>query len=207
MTDASFEDELRDEHATELSRLGSSKALYADTAGEMEAETVLAAVADAEYAATETFDSWATSESNAVASVFSAVATQERDHYETVIDAIDGEHEPASEPSALQATLREQTDTFERIGAFIGRTIVAEKSKEQVTGFFVGQADPQTAQTFRSMGSDLDEQLESGATLLKECDESERERAFDAASDAITAAYDEYTEQLEAMGVNPKPVC
>ncbi len=207
MTDASFEDELRDEHATELSRLGSSKALYADTAGEMEAETVLAAVADAEYAAAETFDSWGSSEADAVASVFADVATQERNHYETVIDAIDGNHEPASEPSALQATLRVQSNTFERIGSFIGRTIVAEKSKEQVTGFFVGQADPQTAQTFRSMRSELDEQLESGATLLEDADESDRKRAFNAASDAITAAYDEYTEQLESMGVNPKPVC
>ena len=34
-----------------------------------------------------------------------------------------------------------------------------------------------------------------------------REAYREAASGAIQAAYDEYTERLESMGVNPKPVC
>ncbi|PSQ14952.1 rubrerythrin family protein, partial [Halobacteriales archaeon QS_7_69_60] len=39
-------------------------------------------------------------------------------------------------------------------------------------------------------------------------DDDERwEQAREAASGAIQAAYDEYTERLESMGVNPKPVC
>ena len=137
MTLEEFIETIRDGNATALSRLGSSKSLYADTEGEMEAEAVLAAAATAEHHA-------------------------------------------------------------------------AEKSKEQVTGFFVGDADPETARLFRGMGEDLDAQLERATDrLAAECGDDEGcwERAEDAATGAIQAAYDEYTERLESMGVNPKPVC
>jgi hypothetical protein len=79
-----------------------------------------------------------------------------------------------------------------------------------MTGFFVGQADPSTSQLFRGMGDDLDAQLERATELLAaECGDDEEcwERAADAATGAIQAAYEEYTERLEGMGVNPKPVC
>ncbi len=78
-----------------------------------------------------------------------------------------------------------------------------------MVGFFVGQADPQTAQLFRDLGDDLDGQIERGTELLSEVCESEADwdAALEAASGAIQTAYDEYTETLEGMGVNPKPVC
>jgi hypothetical protein len=59
------------------------------------------------------------------------------------------------------------------------------------------------------MNGDLDAQLERALSLLAEhCeDETDWERAETAASEAIQAAYGEYTERLEGMGVNPKPVC
>ncbi len=208
MTPEEFIETVRDANATALSRLGSSKSLYADTEGEMEADEVLAAAATAEHHAAETYGSWAEDASGDVADAFAETAAEERDHYETVADELDV-HEPGEVP-AIQAYLRDLTDDVERLGGFVGRTLAAEKSKEQVTGFFVGEADPGTARLFRGMGDDLDAQLDRATGLLAaRCGDDGDcwERAQGAASGAIQAAYDEYTERLEAMGVNPKPVC
>lgn len=198
---------VRNDNETALSRLGSSKSLFADTEGEMEADEVLAAAATAEYHAAGTYETWAETEDNDFGDAFAETAQEERDHYETVTSELD-EHDPGETP-AIQSYLRELDGTVERLGGFVGRTIAAEKSKTQVTGFFVGNADPQTAQLFRSMDDDLEAQLERASKLLEtECtSETDWERAHEAAAGAIQAAYEEYTERLESMGVNPKPVC
>jgi rubrerythrin len=198
---------VRNENETALSRLGSSKSLYADTEGEMEATEVLAAAATAEYHAAETYETWAETESGDTAEAFAETAREERAHYETVAGELDG-HDPGEVP-AIQSYLRDLDGTVERLGGFIGRTLAAEKSKTQITGFFVGDADPQTAELFRSMNDDLDAQLaRAGERLEVECEsKADWERAREAATGAIQAAYDAYTDQLESMGVNPKPVC
>ncbi|MFC4448677.1 rubrerythrin family protein [Halorussus aquaticus] len=205
-----FLDTVRDENETALSRLGSSKSLYAETEGEMEPETVFRAAAEAEYAASETFQQWADDEASdqQVRDAFEEFAEQERDHYEQVVAKLDEDHEPSEVP-AIHEYLRGVEDDPRRVGGFLGRTLASEKSKEQMVGFFVGQADPQTAQLFRDLGDDLDGQLERGRELLESVCESDEDRdaALEAASGAIQAAYEEYTETLEGMGVNPKPVC
>lgn len=198
---------VRNENETALSRLGSSKSLYADTEGEMEANEVLAAAATAEHQAAETYETWAETESDDTAEAFAETAREERDHYETVAGELDS-HDPGEVP-AIQSYLRNLDGTVDRLGGFIGRTLAAEKSKTQVTGFFVGNADPQTAELFRSMDDDLDAQLaRAGERLEAECEtETDWEQAREAATGAIQAAYGAYTDQLESMGVNPKPVC
>ena len=204
-----FVDAVRDENQTALSRLGSSKALYADTEGDMEREEVLRAAADAEFHARETFTAWAESEGNDEArEVFETTAEEEGEHYGLVTEKLDGEHEPGETPD-IQEYLRDTEDTAGRVGGFVGRTIATEKSKEQLVGFFVGQADTKGAQLFRDLGDDVDAQLERGQELLQSVCETDDEwaRAQEAAGDAIQAAYDEYTDRLEGMGVNPKPVC
>ncbi len=207
-----FIDTVRTENSTALSRLGSSKALYAETSGELEAKTVLRAAAIAEDAARETFELWADNEANkAAAELFADVATEEADHYDAVAAEIDNPSRAADvdELPAIQVTLRGFESTIERAGGLVGRCLVAKKSKEQYTGYFVGDADPQTASVFRDLGSDVDGQLERAADLVDAvCETSEdRDQAQTAATKAIQAAYDEYTQSLEAMGVNPKPVC
>lgn len=204
-----FVDTVRDENQTALSRLGSSKALYADTEGDMEREEVLRAAADAEFHARETFAAWAENEGNDDArAVFETTADEEGEHYGLVAEKLDGEHEPGATPT-IQEYLRDTEDTAGRVGGFVGRTIATEKSKEQLVGFFVGQADTKGAQLFRDLGGDVDAQLERGQELLQSVCDSDDEwaRAREAASDAIQTAYDEYTDRLEGMGVNPKPVC
>jgi rubrerythrin len=209
MTPEEFTEAVREANRTALSRLGSSKSLYADTMGEMDAETVLGAAADAEHHAAGTYAAWAESETDPrAAEAFETTADEEREHYETVAGKLD-EHEPSAEVPAIQTYLRSLDDTVERLGGFLGRTLAAEASKSQTVGFFVGQADPGTAGLFREMNGDLDAQLERATDLLAEhCEaEDDWERAEAAASEAIGAAYEEYTERLEGMGVNPKPVC
>lgn len=204
-----FVETVRKGNETALSRLGSSKSLYAATKGEMDADAVLVSAANAEYDAGETLAAWADDEENdAAREAFADTAEEERDHYEQVRDRLD-EFDPALEPSAMQEVLRGYDDTVSRAGGFLGRTLATEKSKSQMTGFFVGQADPQTAQLFRDLGDDLDDQLARAKALLEEVCTSDDDwaRAEEAANGAIEAAYDEYTESLESMGVNPKPVC
>jgi len=199
---------IRETNETELSRLGSSKSLFADTGGEMESTAVLEAAATAEYHAAVTYDTWAETETGtAAAEAFAATAAEERSHYEDVSAELEA-HEPGPVPP-IQSYLRDREETIERLGAFIGRTLAAEGSKTQITGFFVGNADPQTASLFREMGDDLDAQLARARSCLDEAcdDDAAYERAVEAASGALEVAYASYTDELESLGINPKPVC
>ncbi len=209
MTDAdTFLERVRETNQTPLSRLGSSKSLYAATDGDIDTEPVLEATADAEYAAWQTFGEWAEDESNDRArEAFETTADEERRHYETVSEQLEA-YDPQDVP-ALHEYLRGLEATVPRAGAFAGRILASKRSKEQVVGYFVGNADPQSAQLFRDFGDDLDDQLERVTDLLEAvCDgEDDWDRAEEAATEAIEAAYGEYVENLEAMGANPKPVC
>ena len=211
MTDfETFRETLEEDTETMLGRLGSSRALFADTHGELETEPVLVAAATAERAARDTFREWAADEPHDAASAFfDRVANQEDDHYETVCEMMaTAEFDPADVP-ALHVHLRTLEATVDRIGAFVGRCLVSKRSKNQMIGFFVGNADPQTAAVFRSFGEDLDEQLQTGADVFEAVctDAQATTQARSAGTWAIEVTYDEYVENLEAQGVNPKPVC
>lgn len=200
---------VRDDTETELSRLGSSKSLYAYTGGDMDGPAVLAAAADLAHAAGETYADWvATEDHDAARDRFDAVATAEADRYEAIRDELDADYDPETVP-AIQEYLRGLEDTAARAGGLLAATLVAKKLTEQLTGFFVGDADPQTASTFRGFGSDLDDRREAALELLDDVceDDVDWDRAREAAVGAVAAAYDEYVEKLEAQGVNPKPVC
>lgn len=208
MTPEEFTEAVREETKTELSRLGSSKSLYADTRGEMEEETVLAAAADALGAAAATFEGWAENEDHeGPRECFDAAADAVGDHYDTVAGKLDA-HDPG-DPSAIDEYLRGLDATVARVGGLVGWALATEKKSGQLTGFFVGQADPRTSQVFRDANGDVESLGERAADLLAECcgDEADWDRAREAATGAVEAAYDEYFETLEALGVNPKPVC
>ncbi|MBV0900194.1 rubrerythrin family protein [Haloarcula salina] len=202
-TGADLIDAVRDDQQTELSRLGSSKTLYADTRGEMEPDAVLAAVAAREAAAHETFDAWSDDADESAAALFADAAAGAAERREA-IDA-----EAADRTLSVHDVLDDLEGTVERLGGFVGWALVDKKVKEQATGFFTGQADPQTASTFRSAGSDVEDLREEAADLLAAvCDgDDDWDAAEGAAVDVIQAAYDEYVGTLEDLGVNPKPVC
>ena len=103
----------------------------------------------------------------------------------------------------------ENIDLAVRIGRLADSSLVAKKLAEQSTGFFTGEADPRTASTFRAYGSDVearrDDVLDALAVVVD--GDGDRDAALAAATVVVQGAYEEYTGRLEAMGVNPKPVC
>ncbi|WP_435365285.1 rubrerythrin family protein [Haloarchaeobius sp. DYHT-AS-18] len=196
-----FLDTVRDENQTALSRVGSSKSLYAFTGGEMNSDDVVGVAATMATQGAARFGDWAGD--GPAGEYFAAVADAETDW----ADSLDAE--AADEPYALHEVLDDYDNPVERIGAFAGYSLIARKLADQFTGFFVGNADPQTAQTFRGRKGDLQERLDDlGDQLAAVCEtDDDWEAAAGAAGAVIQAAYEEYTDRLEAMGVNPKPVC
>jgi hypothetical protein len=193
-------------HETQLSRLGSSKWVYALTEGEMTADSVLHAAAEEAAHAADAFDEWsASAEDGSAASLFGSVADDARRQYETV--APDG-HEQGS-PPPMYETLAAIEGTVARAGALLGRTLVTTKTLEQMVGFFVGDADPQTADTFRGLRDDVRDQRDAALELIDEVcvDEADREVVEAAAAEVIQSAYEDYVETLESMGIKPKNVC
>lgn len=188
-----FVETIREDNRTALSRLGSSKALYALTEGEMEPEAVRTAAVTLADDAVATFEEWG-------GEPYDDAATATSDHRAAVDDAT----EPG-DSYAVTETLAAADGEAERLGAFVGWTLVLEKVTEQCTGFFTGQADPTTASTFRDYGGTLEELRETALDELAAADDPEA--AERAATDVVQAAYEEYVEILEAQGVNPKPVC
>ena len=201
MTAADLIDAVSDDKQTELSRLGSSKTLYADTRGEMEPDAIHAAAAARDAAAAATFEAWADDADDAAAELFAEAASEASDRV--------GDTEPADREFHMHDALDGLSTTVERLGGLVGWTLVDKKVKEQLTGFFTGQADPQTASTYRSAGSEVVALREDTADLLDATcdDESDWTDAEAAAVDVVAAAYEDYVETLKELGVNPKDVC
>ncbi|WP_424016970.1 rubrerythrin family protein [Halorientalis pallida] len=208
MNAADFLDGVRQAQQTELSRLGSSKSLYADTEGEMDEDTVLAAVADVFYHAHATFDIWTDAEVGGPAGdLFYETAGLIGEQYGTVASEFE-DHDPDA-PSPVIEYLQGLDTTPERVAGVIGWALVVENKISQAVGFFVGQASPQTASTFRDVRDAVESLVDDAAdTLVDVCDsDADEDLAHEAAVDTIQAAYDDYFDTLEELGVNPKPVC
>jgi hypothetical protein len=204
MDTAAFVEAVEDGNRTELSRLGSSKSLYALTGGEMDEGHVFAVVEALASAQADRYESWAEDANGELADALAAAAVAER---ERASDAAEKTDETVE--GGLFDGLDAPESALERAGGFVAATVVTKKLQEQLVGFFVGQADPTTAQTFRSYGDDLGERREAALSALESVspDDGDWEAAVEAAAGVITTAYDVYVDRLEAMGVNPKPVC
>lgn len=210
MDPATFREELETATETQLGRLGSNKLLVALTGAELDARSVLTVAADSEANAHATFGQWADDEPDEpVAEAFAAVAAQEAEHRDRVLDAIDGAYEPET-GGAMHSFLQGLDGTRERIGAgMVGRSLVSLRSHTQIVSFFVNEADTTRADLFRDLGNETEETLDRGLELLDERCESDEEwdTARAPAEYVIQVAYDEYEAALEQLGVDPKPVC
>lgn len=205
-TDA-FLEVLETDHETELSRLGSSKALYAITAGEMAKPAVLAAMASRARAAAETFDAWAAdAEHDEAVATFGGIADEVR----AAIDRLDAPDDvDVPPPGPLFDHLEVLEDLVERAAGLVAWTLVADVTRAQAVGFFVGSADGTTADTFREFRDDLAPAREEGLALLGVAceDDADWDRALEAAGMTIDAAYEGYVTILEDLGVTVKPIC
>lgn len=209
MDAAEFTTTVREECDRELSRLGSEKALVAATAARLEDERVLGSAADAEQRAIETFEEWSATEADDEAqAAFERVLERERDHLDRIAERL--EERPEPEVDELHAHLRGLDDTVERVAAgIVARSMVASRSLLQTINYFVNESDESTAELFRELRAETDEQVESGARLLAELctEDAQWERAETAAVETVRIAYEAYADTLEGMGIDPRPVC
>jgi hypothetical protein len=193
--------DVEDEYETELSRLGSSKAVYALTGGEMETEAVLAALADRAATAAETFGRW--TDDAEFGAAFREAAETATAHADAIADAAE-DAEPTDDPRPMDEALRGLDGSAARLGGLLAWTVVADRTLSQAVGFFVGNADPNSADRFRGHRSDVDAVRDRAVGLADGTDEAE---VRDAASAVVEAAYGGYVETLEGLGVKVKPVC
>ncbi|WP_254838971.1 rubrerythrin family protein [Natronomonas marina] len=209
MDGADFLETVRESNATALERLGSEKALVAVTDAALDRERVLETAAAAEARAVATFEAWTDDEADDRArEAFREVAASERDHYDRVC-ALGDVAAPDPPADALHAYLRELDDTVERAAAgLVARPLVASRTLLQVISFFINESEAGAADVFRELRAETDEGVEAGAAVVAGvCDDADRERAETAAGRAIEAAYGEYVDSLEGLGIDPKPVC
>ncbi|MBX0286385.1 transcription antitermination protein [Halomicroarcula sp. F28] len=185
---------------TERTRIGSDKALIAATGANLEADTVWTAAATREAGVADAIEGWAGGDGDAIADAFDRAGRAARDRAER-IDATPGE------PDALSSHLDTLDGTPERVGAgLVAVPLVLDRFYLQVVSFFVNEADEGSADVARDLRSAASD-FGPARDALAELDESGREQARDAAAEAITVAYEEYASALEAMGLDPKPVC
>jgi len=193
---------LRANHDTELSRLGSSKALYALTGGEMEPAAVRRAAATEAAAAADAVGEWAETASGAAGERFETVAAAAGDR----ADGLDAE---AGEPRPVYEVLADLETTPARAGGLLGRSVVVAAYAGQFVGFFVGNADPRAASSFREFRDAVEGERDAAVDLLDTVcdDDADWDAASEAATAVVAAAYDDYVATLEGMGVEPKNVC
>jgi hypothetical protein len=133
------------------------------------------------------------------------LAEETRDHAESVEP--DG-YERGDDP-ALYDRLAFEDDTPGRLGGLLGRYLVVAEYAGQMVGFFVGDADPKAAAEFRELRTAVEDERDRVVETLDDVCESDDD--WDAAGDAtaavVEAAYDDYVDTLESMGVKPKNVC
>ncbi len=193
-------DAVRDQTETERDRLGSDKVLIAATDATLETEAVLTAAATRESGLADILDRWAAETDSDVATQFEAAAEAAAER----ADRIDAD---AGNSDGFISHLETVSGTARRVGAgLVAAPLVADRFYLQVVSFFINEADEQRADTFREVRQEA-AALDDGGTALGHLSESERETAAAAATEAIDAAYDDYAETLEAMGLDPKPIC
>lgn len=206
MQASDLHDHLEEAYETELSRLGSSKALYAVTEGDMEPESVLTALASRASAAGETFETWAADESNdAAKAAFAAAAETQRTHQRQLLDAGGGDGDGA--PTELTEHLRGLSTTTERAAGLLAWAILTDRTLSQAVGFFVGSADRTLADLCRDLRADTTAHLDQALEVLDAVIDADPAGAQAAADQAVELAYARYVEVLEDMGIKVKPVC
>lgn len=209
---------VREAQATELDRLGSDKYLVAATGADLERAPVLRSVAEAAASGREVSSRWGAETTGDAASAFETLARAEAAQFDRVVGSLaelpDDDADAATTidgtDAPLHAALTDTDGTVERVAAaFVGRPLVADRTLLQAVNFFVNEADEGRAELARELRTDARERLDEGVALLDSVCETDAdwERAQGAAERVVEAAYAEYASALEAMGVDPKPVC
>lgn len=204
-----FQASIETERQTELDRIGSSKRLVALTDATLDDETVLRAAAASEAAAAVVFEEWAADADGDAREAFASFANHEREHCERICDELGDDVDVDADPGAVHETLRGVESTVERAGGMVGRGLVAECTLTQFVSYFVNQADEQRADLFRDLKDETQSDTGAAVDLLESAADGDDdwEVALAAALEVVDAAYEEYVDALESMGVNAKSIC
>lgn len=201
-------DALEAEYETEISRLGSSKALYAISNGEMEADVVLGSLAARATETASILEDWSGEEESGEASeLFSTVAGGIREYADELAGLASAEDGSGS--TAFHEYLSSVDSTEARLGALLGWLLVGDQSYLQGVGFFVGSQQSDAADVLRDVRDDIDAYQDDVVAVVDSVCSSDAALSDveEAASGLIEAAYDEYVESLESMGIDVKPIC
>ncbi|RXK46356.1 hypothetical protein [Halorientalis pallida] len=200
-------DRVRENERTALERLGSDKALLAATGADLDTDTVLGVLAATELFHADAFRRWSEeTDDERVAEAFETATETAGDH----ADRLDADLEAIPDESGLETGVGGQDDDVTRAGAgLVGASLVLDRILLQAVNFFVNEADERRADLIREVRTGADDRRDAGLALLEDScgSDEEWERAATAAEAAVAAAYDDYVEALEGMGIDPKPVC
>jgi hypothetical protein len=201
-------DSVREDERTELDRLGSDKAMIAATNANLDADPVLAHIALTLDGLRAACESWAdASDDGDATALYASAAEAAGEEYERVTDAMDGG--PSGETPAVVALL----DGFEtdpaRVGALVGQSLAFDRTLLQAVNFFVNEADERRANLIRDVRTAASNRIDEAAAVLDEvcAGEDDWDVAEAAAIAVVDAAYAEYVDALDALGIDPKPVC
>jgi hypothetical protein len=195
---AAIADRVEAECETELSRLGSEKLLLAATEADIRADTVAGAVAATADEAAAQLETWAEAAEDEAAAFLDAGETAYRAiHDGTLATWPDAAGEPLVELDATDGD-------WERVGAaLVGAGLVLDRLLLQAISFHVNEANARAADQLRDFRTDVQDVVDR----TEEGSEG-REAALVAGGVAvIEAAYDRYAARLDAMGLDPKPLC
>jgi len=187
------------EHAEALDALGSRELLVALSGGDPQPVALLAAAADSEYAARETFREWADRAADpTLQRTFEAVADQEDDHFRRVraTMADDSPYDP-DRSGPMHAYLRGREDSIQQVaGGMVGRTLVSLRTHGRLIDFFE-TADGDCAALFRDLRTETAACLDDGLATLDDRAEGDDWAAAEAvAGYTIRLAADDLRDAL-----------
>jgi len=209
MNAQTFVDDVREDNRTALDRLASEKALLAVTGADISSEGILGTVASSLAGLQTTVEEWAAESTDpATRDLFEGTAASLEAQHERTVGELDGD--PGGNPPVPIPTVGTFEDPVERVGAaFVGHGLVFDGVLLQAVSFFVNEAETRRADLMRDLRSAASDRVDDGASTLDSlcAGDTEWSRAESAVTQVIDAAYDDYAETLDRMGIDPKPVC
>ncbi|MFB6075458.1 MAG: transcription antitermination protein [Haloarculaceae archaeon] len=202
MTDETLADAVAAQKRTELDRLGADKALLAFTEAHLDTTAVLGSLAAREAGLRDVYADWADDADGEAATAYADAAERAGHRYDRLADGLES---VTGGSDALVEHLRGLSGS-ERAGGLVAAGLVADRTYLQAINFFVNEADERRASLCRDLRADAGDDGEAGERALAALGD-DRDRVLAAATGAIDAAYGQYVDRLEGMGLDPKPVC